>query len=133
MAEDSPFQSDTSEELKLDKTIPYWQRFLFATVLPNVVLYGGLLLYFLLKASQHTEHHHTPEDGFRGMAIVFLFPVVCFFVIFLGVIPITICTICAARIRWKHWVSAMAGGFAAILCGLLLGASILGLLGFLSG
>jgi len=130
MAEDSPFEPDTSQDVNHDGSLPSWQRFLFAMVLPNVLLYGGLLLYILymilLQSKARHGHSGTPDDGWRGMADVYLLtiaiPVVTLAVLALGVLPITICTIRAARIRWKHWWSAIFGGLLAMLCGLLFGA-----------
>jgi hypothetical protein len=96
-----------------DRTLPLWRRALFATIIPNVVFYTCLYLYFTSKSFEHVVRQsrlaNVPQFGI--LALIFSISAFFSFV----TIPTTLLTTMAAFRPWLRWYTALLGGFGRLV------------------
>ncbi len=88
--------------------LPWWRRFIWAAIVPNVVL--AMIVRELL---QFVWLPNNLPSGYEGIILLPLFAV---YGIFLGLIAaVAFATVMTSVVRWKHWYTALFGGFVPLI------------------
>ena len=101
-------------------TLPGWQRLIFCIIIPNAIVYGTAIRVGSLWMPE-SDNHGPDSPGLVGMIAVF-FVAAAALILFL--IPITGCTLRAAFYPWRRWYTALAGGFAGVAVGMVIGLAV---------
>jgi hypothetical protein len=105
------------------KVLPLWQRLLFAALPANLVVYTCLVVVGLSFPDLLRD---IPEGRNSGPGELYVAVGVIYFTILTLVavmaLSITVCTVIAGFVRWKRWYTAVAGGVAAAVIGIKVGA-----------
>ena len=95
--------------------LPWWRRFIWATIAPTLVLVMVVRELFQLVPfpTSLSSGDSLPLGDLGGIVIL---PLLAFYGIVLGLIAaIAFATVMTSVIRWKHWYTALLGGFVPLI------------------
>jgi hypothetical protein len=97
--------------------LPEWQRLIFCIIIPNAIVYIPTTK-FLLGWTPRGDNY---AGGIVDLVAVWLVAAATFL---LFLIPVTACTVRVAFYPWRRWYTALAGGFAGVAIGTLIGLAV---------